>query len=117
MIAKPHTSSEIHHHGEENTIIYAAKGKGSVISEGGKVRHDLEAGDVALIPAFAEHQEVNESDADVVRPCIFNNVAINIDNRIDLDHREKRQGTNCGELAKWLGLKLTRAYQCHGVIE
>lgn len=65
MIAKPHSSSDIHHHGAENTIIYAASGHGSVVSEGGKKRVDLSPGDFALIPAYAEHQEVNDSDADV----------------------------------------------------
>jgi len=66
MIAKPHTASAIHHHGQEDTIVYASKGHGTIVSEGGKQRHDLEPGDWALIPAYAEHQEVNESDEDVV---------------------------------------------------
>jgi mannose-6-phosphate isomerase-like protein (cupin superfamily) len=76
MIAKPHSSSAIHHHGEEgrqlcsmlvvreanhlisDTIVYAVKGYGTIVSEGGKKRQDLEPGDFALIPAFCEHQEV-----------------------------------------------------------
>lgn len=66
MIAKPHTASAIHHHGEEDTIVYAAKGHGAIVSEGGKKRQDLEPGDWALIPAYAEHQEVNDSDEDIV---------------------------------------------------
>jgi len=66
MIAKPHTTSAVHHHGQEDTIVYAAKGRGSIVSEGGSRRDDLEPGDWALIPAYAEHQEVNESDEDIV---------------------------------------------------
>ena len=65
MIAKPHTSSAIHHHGEQDTVVYALKGKGSIISEGGKKRHDLQPGDFALIPAYAEHQEINDGDEQV----------------------------------------------------
>ncbi|GIZ39063.1 hypothetical protein CKM354_000245500 [Cercospora kikuchii] len=66
MIAKPHTSSAIHHHGPENTIVFAFSGHGTIVSEGGKKKQHLAPGDFALIPAWAEHQEVNESDEDVV---------------------------------------------------
>ncbi|ORY19812.1 RmlC-like cupin domain-containing protein [Clohesyomyces aquaticus] len=67
MVAKPHTASAVHHHGEEDTIVYAAKGHGTIVSgENGSKRQELVPGDFALIPAFAEHQEVNDSDEDVV---------------------------------------------------
>lgn len=46
--------------------MYAAKGNGTIVSDGGSVRQQLSPGDFALIPAFAEHQEVNDSDEDVV---------------------------------------------------
>jgi uncharacterized RmlC-like cupin family protein len=36
------------------------------VSDGVKTRQELGPGDFALIPAFAEHQEVNDSDEDVV---------------------------------------------------
>lgn len=65
MVAKPHSSSGVHHHGEQDTIVYAASGHGTVVSEGGKKRQDLKAGDFALIPAFAEHQEANDGDEEV----------------------------------------------------
>lgn len=65
MIAKPHSSSAVHHHGEQDTIVYARSGHGTVVSEGGKKRHDLAPGDFALIPAWAEHQEVNDGDEEV----------------------------------------------------
>lgn len=48
-----------------DTIVYAAAGHGAIISQGGAKRQDLSPGDFALIPAFEEHQEVNESDQDV----------------------------------------------------
>ncbi|KAI8623911.1 RmlC-like cupin [Xylariaceae sp. FL1651] len=66
MLAKPHTASAVHHHGPQDTIVYAVKGKGTVVSEGGKKRVDLDPGDYALIPAYMEHQEVNDGDDEVV---------------------------------------------------
>ncbi|KAI1400937.1 RmlC-like cupin [Hypoxylon fuscum] len=66
MLAKPHTASAVHHHGEQDTVVYAVQGRGTVVSEGGEKRVDLEPGDYALIPAFMEHQEVNDGDEDVV---------------------------------------------------
>ncbi|KAF1940481.1 hypothetical protein EJ02DRAFT_406446 [Clathrospora elynae] len=67
MIAKPHTASAVHHHGDEDTIVYAAKGNGAIMSgPNGEKRQELAPGDFALIPAYAEHQEVNDSDEDVV---------------------------------------------------
>ena len=65
MIARPHSSSAVHHHGDQDTIIYAVRGRGAVVSEGGKKRQVLEPGDFALIPAQAEHQELNDGDEEV----------------------------------------------------
>ena len=65
MVAKPHSASAIHHHGEQDTVVYCVQGRGAVVSEGGKKRQVLEKGDFALIPAHAEHQEVNEGDEEV----------------------------------------------------
>ena len=66
MLARPHTASAIHHHGEQDTVVYATSGHGTIVSEGGKKRQALRPGDFALIPAFAEHQEVNDSEEDLV---------------------------------------------------
>ncbi|KAH7379716.1 RmlC-like cupin domain-containing protein [Cadophora sp. MPI-SDFR-AT-0126] len=65
MTAAPHTSSAVHHHGEQDTIVYAASGHGSIISDNGKTRQDLSPGDFALIPAWTEHQEANEGEEEV----------------------------------------------------
>lgn len=72
MIAKAHTASDIHHHADEDTVVFAFSGRGTIVSDGGKKKQVLEPGDYALIPAWAEHQEVNESDEDVVW-CIVRN--------------------------------------------
>lgn len=66
MVAEPHSASAIHHHGGQDTVVYAVRGRGSVVSEGGKKRVDLEPGDFALIPAWMEHQEVNDNDEEVL---------------------------------------------------
>jgi len=105
MTAAPHTSSSVHHHGEQDTIVYAASGHGTIITNStpsvlppsssfsstipdaspndpgapidnahpniqpeapGIVRHRLAPGDFAIIPAWVEHQEVNEGDEEVV---------------------------------------------------
>lgn len=65
MLAQPHTSSGIHHHAGQDTIIYAIRGNGSIIFENGNRRVDLKPGDWALIPAYEEHQEVNDGDVEV----------------------------------------------------
>jgi uncharacterized RmlC-like cupin family protein len=50
MIAKPHTASAVHHHGEQDTVVFSFSGHGTVVSEGGKKRQNLNPGDFALIP-------------------------------------------------------------------
>ena len=66
MIAKPHSGSAVHHHGDQDTVVFAFAGHGTIVSEGGNKKQKLAPGDFALIPAFAEHQEVNEGDEEVV---------------------------------------------------
>jgi uncharacterized RmlC-like cupin family protein len=74
MRAEPRSASAIHHHGIQDTIVYAVSGHGSLVSSSGKtqdgpfgdLRQDLNPGDWALIPAYREHQEVNDSDEEVV---------------------------------------------------
>jgi uncharacterized RmlC-like cupin family protein len=49
-----------------DTIVYAASGHGAIVSgPNGSKRQELAPGDFALIPAYAEHQEVNDSDEEV----------------------------------------------------
>lgn len=49
-----------------DTIIYVVSGHGSIVSDNGKTRSDVSPGDFALIPAFTQHQELNDGDADFV---------------------------------------------------
>ncbi|KAI1802998.1 RmlC-like cupin [Daldinia bambusicola] len=70
LIAKPRCSSAVHHHGEQETIIYAASGKGILVTSAGAdeepKRHELSPGDFAFIPPWTEHQEINDTDENVV---------------------------------------------------
>ncbi|KAJ4414489.1 hypothetical protein N0V82_007886 [Gnomoniopsis sp. IMI 355080] len=69
MRAQPHSSSDVHHHGNQDTIVYAVSGTGIVASlddSGNEQKQELKAGDWALIPANREHKEVNEGDEEVV---------------------------------------------------
>ncbi|KAJ9603225.1 hypothetical protein H2200_012520 [Cladophialophora chaetospira] len=74
MRAQPHSASAVHHHGTQDTVVYAVSGYGSLVSSSGKtkdgpfgdVRQDLKPGDWALIPAYREHQEVNDGDEEAV---------------------------------------------------
>jgi uncharacterized RmlC-like cupin family protein len=36
MRAQPRSASAIHHHGEQDTIVYAVSGHGAIVSEGGE---------------------------------------------------------------------------------
>jgi uncharacterized RmlC-like cupin family protein len=36
MRAQPHSGSAVHHHAEQDTVVYAVSGKGSIVSEMGK---------------------------------------------------------------------------------
>lgn len=65
MRAQPHSSSAVHHHGNQDTIVYAVSGHGAIVSDGGKQRDELKPGDWAIIPKGREHQEVNEGDEEV----------------------------------------------------
>ncbi|KAI0512987.1 cupin domain-containing protein [Xylaria bambusicola] len=50
------------------TIIYAASGKGILVTNKGDQlkRHELSAGDFVFVPPWTEHQELNETDEEVV---------------------------------------------------
>lgn len=65
MRAQPHSSSAIHHHGSQDTIVYAVSGRGSIVSDNGNQVDKLEPGDWALIPKGREHQEANDGDEEV----------------------------------------------------
>jgi len=65
MTSLPNTSSPVHTHGELDTIIYATNSGCTVVFQDGKESITLEEGDFVFIPAYCEHQEVNNSDNEV----------------------------------------------------
>ncbi|KAL2132676.1 hypothetical protein VTI74DRAFT_3515 [Chaetomium olivicolor] len=69
LIVKPRSSTSVRHHGEQEAMVYAVSGNGVLFSQpkGDKdvpERHEFGAGDFAFIPAWTEHQLVNESESD-----------------------------------------------------
>jgi uncharacterized RmlC-like cupin family protein len=62
MVAEPNTTSAVHHHGAQETVVYVASGK-SRVKWGNRLEHDveLEAGDFLFIPPYMPHQEINPS--------------------------------------------------------
>ena len=63
MQTEPHSASGVHHHGEQETIVYAVAGRSAIRSgPGGRDQVELNAGDFAFIPAGLVHQELNIGD-------------------------------------------------------
>jgi uncharacterized RmlC-like cupin family protein len=62
MIAQPHTASSVHHHGDQETIIYVLAGSGQVRwGRYGECSETVRPGDFVFIPAQLPHQELNPS--------------------------------------------------------
>lgn len=66
MTARPQSKSVVHTHGDQDTIVYAAKGVGKISFENGQRTVEIKEGDFALIPRHCEHQEINDSDDEIV---------------------------------------------------
>jgi aryl-alcohol dehydrogenase-like predicted oxidoreductase/uncharacterized RmlC-like cupin family protein len=62
MLAEPHTSSSVHHHGSQETAVYVVAGQ-STVRWGKELEHEasLVAGDFLFIPPYMPHQEINPS--------------------------------------------------------
>ncbi|KAK3347548.1 RmlC-like cupin domain-containing protein [Neurospora tetraspora] len=68
LILSPNSYSTVRHYGEQDAIIYVASGSGVLLTapkdevEGSEPeRHELGQGDFAAVPAWTEHQVLNES--------------------------------------------------------
>lgn len=67
MIAEPHTSSSVHHHGDQETVIYVLRGNGQVRwGRYGESSEIVRPGDFVFIPAGLHHQELNPSSEVVI---------------------------------------------------
>ncbi|KAK3388618.1 RmlC-like cupin domain-containing protein [Sordaria brevicollis] len=69
LVLSPNTYSTIRHYGEQDAILYVALGSGVLLTassskekdEDDPERHELGQGDFAAVPAWTEHQVLNES--------------------------------------------------------
>jgi uncharacterized RmlC-like cupin family protein len=67
MTAQPHTSSAVHHHGDQETVIYVVSGGGQVRwGQHGEFSENLRPGDFVFIPAGVPHQELNPTGERIV---------------------------------------------------
>ncbi|EOO02365.1 putative cupin domain-containing protein [Phaeoacremonium minimum UCRPA7] len=69
ITAKPKSASTVQHHGEQDAIIYAVSGRGVLLTSPADensepTRHELVPGDFAFVPAWTEHQALNESEGE-----------------------------------------------------
>jgi uncharacterized RmlC-like cupin family protein len=63
MIAPPHSASSVHHHGDQESIIYVLGGNGQVRwGRYGEYSETVRPGDFVFIPAGLPHQELNPGD-------------------------------------------------------
>jgi uncharacterized RmlC-like cupin family protein len=62
---KPGARTGIHHHGEQDTIVYVLSGSSYVRwGEQGEFNATAQAGDFLYVPAWLPHQEINPSSDD-----------------------------------------------------
>lgn len=62
FVVEPGARTGIHHHGEQDTIVYVLEGTALVRwGERGEFRATVNPGDFLYVPAWLPHQEINES--------------------------------------------------------
>jgi uncharacterized RmlC-like cupin family protein len=62
MLVEPNTVSDVHHHGDLETVVYVAEGRSRIrLGRHLERESDLEAGDFLFLPPFVPHQESNPS--------------------------------------------------------
>ncbi|KAH6982740.1 RmlC-like cupin domain-containing protein [Ilyonectria destructans] len=70
LTTRPNSASTIRHNSEQDAIVYAVSGHGTLIVNQGLdmdlKNYDLSPGDFAFIPAWTEHQVKNDTDEDIV---------------------------------------------------
>ncbi len=101
MIGEPGVASAVHHHGEQETVVFVLSGR-SKVRWGSRLEQeaDQEAGDFLFIPPQVPHQEINPStDQSVVWVVIRSAqeaVVVNLTPGPDGAYREA--GRNAGVL-------------------
>lgn len=82
FLVEPGARTSIHHHGEQETIVYVLEGESRIRwGEHGESEATVRAGDFLHVPAYTPHMEINLSEEEpfrwiVVRstpdPIVFN---------------------------------------------
>jgi uncharacterized RmlC-like cupin family protein len=61
-VVQPNVASAVHHHGEQETVIYVVSGKGMMRwGDNMEFEEEVEPGDFIFVPPFVPHQEINPS--------------------------------------------------------
>lgn len=61
-VVLPNVASGVHHHGEQETVIYVVSGRGMMRwGANMEFEEEVEPGDFIFVPPFVPHQEINPS--------------------------------------------------------
>ncbi len=61
-VVQPNIASSVHHHGEQETVIYVVSGRGMMRwGDSMEFQEEVEPGDFIFVPPFVPHQEINPS--------------------------------------------------------
>lgn len=61
-VVSPNVASGVHHHGEQETVIYVVSGRGKMRwGDNMEFEEEVEPGDFIFVPPFVPHQEINPS--------------------------------------------------------
>ncbi len=76
FVVEPGARTGIHHHGEQDTIVYVLEGSAYVRwGERGESSATVNAGDFLFVPAWLPHQEINPSDKEAFRWVVVRSTA------------------------------------------
>jgi uncharacterized RmlC-like cupin family protein len=68
FLVEPGARTGIHHHGEQETVVYVLDGEATVRwGEHGEHAETVRAGDFLHVPAWVVHQEINASEETAFR--------------------------------------------------
>ena len=68
FVVEPSAKTGIHHHGEQDTVVYVLEGESLVRwGNSGEQSATVTAGDFLHVPAWLPHQEINPSDTQPFR--------------------------------------------------
>ena len=76
FLVEPEAQTGIHHHGEQETIVYVLEGEARVRwGRTGEFEDDVRPGDFLRVPAWLPHQEINPSQTTPFRWVVVRSTA------------------------------------------